>query len=450
MTAGTTRADLVAARTVADTVLFEGYMLYPYRANDPKNRVRWQFGVLVPPAWSARESSERTTLSCECIVEQSPRGATLRVTARFLQVQRRAVLDDEGRQVDHLDAGPAIYLPWDEAVVQEITVAGRLDEPLSHPFSVSGGSESEDLGVGTFVRSRQRLDGRVEIRSQQLPGPYGISRLHLSLTNETQAHISDRPAALASSLIAAHLLVEITDGRFNSCTDPAEWARPAVETCVQEGVFPVLAGPVGDRTLLLAAPIILPDHPAVAPESVAQFCDGTEMDEMLTLRTLTLTDEEKRYVRGSDPRAAELVDQVDALPPELMDRLHGAIRSMTAVPAPPAKADPPDVAPWWDPVEDGAVDPATDLVLIGGTPVGRGSQVRLWPGSTRADAQDMFLTGRTGTVQAVVFDVDGRTHLAVTLDDLDDLAGGGYYEHGRFLYFTPDEVEAVEGNPCAP
>jgi hypothetical protein len=247
--------------------------------------------------------------------------------------------------------------------------------------------------------------------------------------------------------VAAHLLVASAHGSFVSQIDPPEWAREYVEGCEQAGCFPVLAGPPGTRDLVLASPIILYDHPQVAPESEAQFCDATEMDEMLTLRTLTLTDAEKRLVRGSDPKAAALVDHVDHLPPELLDRLHGAIRSMSSVARPASPATEPAASdalvaelPWWDPAQDTSVDPDTDFVLIADVAVGRGSPVVLRPGRRSTDAQDMFLEGRAATVEAVIFDVDGGTHLAVSLDDLVE---DGYHPHGRFLYFAPDEVEPI-------
>ena len=122
-----------------------------------------------------------------------------------------------------------------------------------------------------------------------------------------------------------------------------------------------------------------------------------------------------------------------------MDRLHGAIRSMTSI-ARPSTPPPDQAGPWWDPAVDAVVDPDTDVVIVDGVPVGRGAAVRLRPGNRRADAQDMFLDGRSATVAAVLLDVDGRSHLAVTLDDL---AADGYTPHGRFLYFAPDEVEPI-------
>lgn len=448
---------IASARDIADAVLFEGYMLYPYRANDAKNRVRWQFGVLTPPGYAAVDPSERPFLQTDCLLEGPD--VTVTVHVRFLQVQRRTVEAAGGTgyaPVASLDVGDATFLPWEEAVVCEqtaaFTLAGLGSFADSAQFDVAGGGEEELLRApdgtvaGRLVRERAPLAAVLRVTAEPLTGPYGVRRLRLRLENRTAwSPTSDadppRPDALRHALVAAHLLVHATGGAFVSLIDPPEWAKGYAELCEQDGVFPVLAGPPGDRRVVLASPIILYDHPQVAPESSSQFCDGTEMDEMLTLRTLTLTDQEKRQVRGSDARGAALVDQMDDLPPELMDRLHGAIRSMTGAARPAAPA-PEEAVPWWDPAADASVDPDTDVVLVGGVPVARGSAVRLRPGGRRADAQDMFLAGRTAHVAAVLSDVDGGRHLAVALDDL---AADGVNPHGRFLYFAPDEVEPIDG-----
>jgi hypothetical protein len=445
--------DLASAQAVADTVLFEGYMLYPYRANDAKNQVRWQFGVLAPPAFADLDPSERSWLRTECVLEGQD--VTLTVRVRFLQVQRRVVearTSDGFRRVERLDVGDATYLPWDEAVVCETDEAFRLPGldtvSAERVRTVDGGIDVEELTaggavVGRLVRERLRLTARVRVEAELLPGPFGVRRLRVRVENGTPWTPPvgpRRPDALCRALVAAHLLLEADGGAFVSQLDPPEWARGYVAGCDPVGAFPVLAGTSDTRNLMLASPIILYDYPQVAPESASTFCDATEMDEMLTLRTLTLTDEEKRQVRGSDPRAAELMEQLDHLPPELLDRLHGTIRSMNGL---AEQAQPAETSPWWDPERDAEFDPDTDVVLIGGVPVGKGSPVTLRPGSKRADAQDMFLDGRPATVAAVLFDVDGSTHLAVSLDDLDSLADGVFHPHGRFLYFAPDEVEPI-------
>jgi hypothetical protein len=450
-----------AALDVADAVLFEGYMLYPYRANDAKNQVRWQFGVLAPAAYVALDPSERSALQAEVLVEGPDPVLTARV--RFLQVQRRQVEKfSEGRfhPVGSLDVGSATYLPWDEAVVQDVPVPLRSEGTVA--LHVPAATTSEQLAeatgeiAGRLVRQSQRLDAILRFTALELAGPYGVRKVQVQLTNTTswaavagQPVREQRPEALRHSLVAAHLLLSVTGGAFISMLEPPEWASHYVAECQNLGTFPALAGAPGSRDLVLASPIILYDHPQVAPESAVSFCDATEMDEMLTLRTMTLTEEEKRQVRGSDPKAAALIDHVDDLPPALLTRLHGAIRSMSALPrldafetgtAEVAEAADASAQPWWDPGTDAAVSPETDSIIIDGQPVQAGDRVLLRPGRRRADAQDMFLAGRAATVAAVFFDVDGGNHLAVTLDELAEEFPN---PHGRFLYFQPDEVEPL-------
>ena len=259
-------------------------------------------------------------------------------------------------------------------------------------------------------------------------------------------------------------------------TDPPEWAAGEVGRCVNTATWPVLAGPPDCTELMLSSPVILYDHAEIAAESAGQLFDSTEIDEILTLRTMTLTDEEKRAARATDPRAAELLDRLDHLPPEMLERMHGAIRYLNPADGPagdlppgpgpcrsgpnPRRSSPvtpggrpprengmaPDPAvagqaPWWDPGADRSVSPDTDHVMIGDVRVARGSRVRMCPGARRADAQDLFLTGRTALVEAVLFDVDGHAHLALLPED--DPDADIQRIQGRFLYFAPDEVEPL-------
>ncbi len=253
-------------------------------------------------------------------------------------------------------------------------------------------------------------------------------------------------------------------------TDHPEWAAGEVAACQNQGTWPVLAGPEDCRDLMLSSPVILYDHPQIAPESAGDLFDATEIDEILTLRTMALTDEEKREARATDPRAADLIDRLDGLPPEMLEKLHGAIRYLEPgagpvsrpdaepaaapvagpFPAAPAIDDEvpvfhtPDV-PWWDPGADTSVSPETDQVLIAGVPVARGSKVRMRPGVRRADAQDLFLIGREALVEAILQDVDGQVHVAVT--PVEDPMADLQRSQGRFLYFAPDELEPLGEEP---
>ncbi len=419
-----------AVRAVADAVLYEGYVLYPYRASAAKNQTRWQFGVLMPPAYVLADPSERVSSRTEILLEAGP-GACLRLEARFLHVRRRT----GGGLPDWAET-------LDRQVEVRVPLADLGRQPREWPFGFA--AEHTDGADGTR-RDSAAVRGALVLTLTDLPGPYGALRLRVDVENRTEASATDRDDALRSALVASHTLLAVERGRFLSMTDPPEWARPEVACCTNTGVWPVLAG---SEQVALSSPIILGDHPQIAPESPRDLFDATEIDEILTLRTMSLTDAEKAEARATDPRAAALIDSVDALPPEQLDRLHGALRYLRTVErdatdaaAAPAALMTPQT-PWWDPGADASVDPANDSVLIAGVAVRRGSRVRLRPGTRGSDAQDLFLTGRTARVEAVLLDVDGKQHLGVTPDDDAELADLQRW-HGRYFYFAPDELEPL-------
>jgi hypothetical protein len=140
-----------------------------------------------------------------------------------------------------------------------------------------------------------------------------------------------REEALPLSLVSAHLVLGLTGGEFVSLLDPGETYRESAAGCSNVGVFPVLAGEEPDRSIMLCSPIILYDYPKVAPESAGDFFDGTEMDEMLTLRVLTLTDAEKQEMRSGDPRARRILERTEALTSDAMLKAHGIIRDLREI-----------------------------------------------------------------------------------------------------------------------
>jgi hypothetical protein len=498
---------LAHARQVADAVLYEGYLLYPYRQSAQKNRTRFQFGVLMPPAYRAVDDCEPSASQTECLVE-CPDDARVEILVRFLHFQRRTVQriapDGAVSDVDALWVNGTEYTSWDEAVERERSLHTHVGDLLGVDtellFRVPEGEQTEGLTgpgeerAGRLVRRWEQLDAAIRVGAERVAGPYGALRLRVRVENRSQPPVAMRcrDDGLRYSLIAAHVLIAVPGGAFLSLTDPPQWAAAEAAACTNIGTWPVLAGPAECRDLLLSSPVILYDHAEVAPESAGELFDATEIDEILTLRTLALTDDERRQARATDPRAADLIDRLDVLPPEMLERMHGAIRYLSPargapadgapvdergmgpgaagpwvpsgpgasgdpaipswttpgdLPAEPAFGVPggPPAKPWWDPGSDASVSPETDHVLVGGVRIARGSTVRMRPGSRRADAQDLFLAGREALVEAVLHDVDGQVHVAVspTSDPLADLQR----HHGRFLYFAPDEIEPVEIEP---
>jgi len=429
------------ARAVADAVLYEGYLLYPYRATSRKNQSRWQFGVLGPRGAADAGIGEEDTLSAQVLVHSNTI-PSLSGVVRFLQLQHRAAERDVGgrfQPTEELSTGTASWLTWDEAIECEIAIDrfAVTSLPRTLDISVSAGSDIEMLDGGRLVRTRRALHGQLDISAER-----DGDQLRVSFEVRNVAPpAADKDEAIATSLIGTHLLIEVTDGEFVSLLEPPDTAAAAVGRCSQHRCFPVLAGPPGANDLVLVSPIILYDHPEIAEQSKGALYDSTEIDEILTLRIMTMTDEEKAQARATDPLAAQIIDRCDTMSPEAMLDLHGVLRNPHAptagpelIPEVPADVD------WWDPTADGAVRPDVDAILVNGTRVARGTRVRLHP-SRRADAQDLFYTDKVARVTSVHEDVDGDQHVGVVLED--DPAADLHDWYGRYLYFAPDEVEPL-------
>jgi hypothetical protein len=351
------------AEQIARAVLYEGYILYPYRASAIKNRQRWTFGGLAPGS----------ALRTECLVIGEA-NALVEVKLRFLHLFERI-----------REGSP----PWQEAVEREAPVPPtRLaDLPRLESFHFSG---------------QHSVEGSIELRAERIGDR--LFRLTASVRNFTpcDGELSQDEIALRT-LISAHVALQIGGGEFVSLTDPPDELRSAADACRNDGVWPVLVGEDGSRDAMLASPIILPDYPRIAPESTGDFFDGTEIDEMLALRVLTLTDSEKKEMAEGDGRAKAILDRVETMSEDRRRGLHGVVRSEGPRP---------------------------------------GERVRLRPRG-RADAFDRLLHGKTATIVSVEVDFEGTAYFAVTIDEDPggDLGAAGKIGH-RF-FFRPEEVERL-------
>jgi hypothetical protein len=336
---------------IANAVLYEGFMLYPYRKSSVKNQRRWHFGTIGPEG-----GPDRTMMQTECLIEGDER-TSVDVKIRFLQGE----------------------------IEREITIPNlSLDAPPEcRPFSFGP------------------IKGSIEIETAPV-GPR-VFRLTIRIRN-----LSDG-APEVGSMLSAHTLLGVRDGAFLSLMDPPEEYRAAAKACNNVATWPVLAGREGERTLMLSSPIILYDYPQIAPESAGDFFDGTEIDEILTLRVLTLSDDEKKEVRDGDDRARNILDRTEALPPEAFAKMHGAIRGLRR---------------------------ASKLEFR------EGDRVRLRP-SKKADIFDIALDGKIAIVESIERDFEDRIHLAVTVEDDPGRDFGVARQIGHRFFFGPEEVELV-------
>lgn len=431
------------ARAVADAVLYEGYLLYPYRGTSSKNQSRWQFGVLGPPGAADAGLGEDDTLAAQFLVDGVQ---AITLVVRFLQLQHRRVEREfahgEFEPVGELTTPAGSWLTWDEAVECERSFGPIPVDDRRWTLTVAADERTdvELLDGGRLVRQRQEVRGVLTVASE---ADGGLRRVSVRLGNIGES-ASDKADSIARSMIGTHIIAEAVGGQFVSLLEPPPAAVDAVSRCNQHRCFPVLAGPPGTRDLLLVSPIILYDHPEVAEQSSTALYDCTEIDEILTLRVMTMTGEEKAQARATDPRAAQIIDQCDAMSPDALARLHGVLRDPHGRGiAPGLIPEIPEGVDWWDPLADNAVRPEIDAVLVNGVRVMRGSQVRLRP-RRNADAQDIFVAGKTARVTSVHEDVEGNRHVGVVVDD--DPAADLHDWYGRYLYFSPDELEPLEAD----
>ncbi len=430
------------ALDVANAVLYEGYILYPYTASAGKNRIRWQFGVIVPEAYAAGGTGEPAQAQTEVLLE-CERDMRVDVLVRFLQVEARGVEAYSGSSfepVASLAVGSQKYLTFDEGVEREVpvslevSVGGRIAVPIAFADeeNVETIRDERDGLRGRIVRRRWPLHGVVTVECEPVGDRPALRRLRIRIENHSAVVPGERSSALRTAFVSSHTLLYAHGGLVLSALDPPGESIGVTGTLVNQHTWPVL---VGDEhadsqrsPLVLSSPIILYDFPTVAPQSEGDTCDATEVDELMMLSVLSLSEKERDEARATDPRARAIVERAERFGPEELGRLHGTLLQTKY-----------DALPQPDPFS--ALDvPAMDCVFIDGTKVAKGSSVRLHP-KRRADAWDLFLDGRVATVRAIHQDVENQMYVAVTVDD--DPASDLHDWYGRSFFFYPDEVEPV-------
>jgi hypothetical protein len=353
--------NLTAVDKIAKAVLYEGYMLYPYRPSSVKNQQRWNFGVLCPRSYcEAQKGSEAWTMQTECLVEGSSR-TRLEVRVRFLQLVARSVGEltaplrelspgktPEFRFVERLAVNGRVYQPWQEAIERELclpvyNLEALCQRSVQDAFTFTAERKFEHLSdadgrtAGVIVRERRAISGSIEVAGER--GEDGAFKISVLIRNTTPFEIapnSTRDEALLGSMASAHTILGVQGGQFISLIAPPERFGELAANCKNVGTWPVLVGEEGQCDTMLSSPIILYDYPQIAPESAGDLFDGTEIDEILSLRIMTLTDDEKREMSQSDERARQMLERTETMAVEQLMKLHGVLRGLRpAVPRSP-------------------------------------------------------------------------------------------------------------------
>ncbi|MEX0745237.1 MAG: hypothetical protein WD118_06510 [Phycisphaeraceae bacterium] len=399
------------AEQIAHTLLYEGYLLYPYRPSAIKNRYRWTFGVLHAPAWSAaHQTGDSSQLQVQCLVSAAA-SARIAMSLRFLHVGRPTspAPDDEAATPAHTDAAERhVDTSFD-------LLASMPLREIAFTFPSSEGSGSTTSADGPqdapSAPDLRRVSGRIVFFTE----PVGANLIKLTIrvhntTATDEGELTNRADAVLRAMVSCQLLLGVTGGEWISSQNPPSRLRAHAEACENVGLWPVLIGAERSRRTLLCAPVILLDHPQVAPESPTDWFDATEIDELLALRVHTLTQQEKRELSRASPKADALLQHADAFAGEAQMQLHGVQRS-------DAHAD--------------------------GSAFSAGDRVRLQP-HAGADAMDVIFAGMHATVETVEYDREGQCHITVTIDEDPGRDLGKAGKPGHRFFFRPGELQKLE------
>jgi hypothetical protein len=440
---------------IVNAVLYEGYILYPYRPSSKKNQIaRFTFGRVYPQDYSvAQEGKEPCVMQTEFLVRDESKDAVANISVRFLHPLARDVgrlpepvaewkpaAEPRFEIVPRLEVDGKLYQTWQEAVEREVTLppaalqtAGGREHSFSFPAlrEVEPVQNAEGLIVGAVVRRVEAIEGSVEVKLEMIePDAVKIRVRILNQTSVPNESLENQEAIALRTFASTHTILQVGGGECISLLDPPGQYLEAAKTCQQIGAWPVLVGDEkkGERDVMLSSPIILYDYPKIAPESPGDLFDGAEIDEILTLRIQTMTDAEKMEMRQVDEQARRILERTENLAEADLLKMHGVMRA-TASQQPNEE--------FFNPSKHIAE------VTVAGTTFKVGDRVRIRP-KKRADVMDIALNGKVAIIESVMQDVEDQAHFALVLEDDPGRDLGMMRQPGHRFFYGADEVEPVK------
>lgn len=277
--------NLAPVQAIEGAVLYDGFILYPYRETPLRRQRRWSFGPLYPRAYALTRDAQLCSQQVQCLI----RGDTdtqVEIRTCFLQLTDRQpgrlaepvtalprYSDPEFTPVERLDLGDESHHRWQEALEREVVLPAASLTELSgagvrqrfdydDERSFEGLYDEAGRVAAVLLRTRERLIGEISAYSERIGED--VYRVTVRVENLTPLGAESRwddDAAARHSLASAHTALSVTDGRFVSLIDPPPEHEAAAAGCVNKGCFPVLVGDPSRCDTLLASPVILYDFP---------------------------------------------------------------------------------------------------------------------------------------------------------------------------------------------
>lgn len=287
---------MVEIEKIADAILYEGYALFPYRGDALKNQKRFNFGVLAPRFWAENSQHETFYQQTECLVLSAGNSFNLSLKIRFLQLEKNREKWQTARKIE---------------IEKSVSFIDLFDNKKTFDFAF----EAEE----NFLA----LQGKIKISLEKVEA--NLFKIRIVLQNLTDKKTANVDEIQTISFLSVHTILRVSNGEFLSLLEPPENFERIARNCANIGVFPVLVGDKIERNQMLSSPIILYDFPEIAANSFADFFDGTEIDELMFLSILALTDEEKKAIKNVDEKMRRMMEKIESASPEDLLKLHSVM-----------------------------------------------------------------------------------------------------------------------------
>ena len=332
---------------ITKTVLYEGYSLYPYYRSSAKNSKPVPFGAVYPRQFVKHNPDVHSTTQTQCIIKGTD-DTEIEITVRFLQLRNRQLL-----KIDHDEYGPGQFRPTDsikegdatyhsgwEGVERELnlgthTISTIVDNKVEKDIAFESEKANDIIYgengtvAGNVIISQSKINGTITASADPAGDNKNGFKITVQISNTTSVDNSEKLSRNDSyklSFLSTHTILKTEEGAFISQTDPKQNWEKIVEACDNINTWPILIEK--DYKTMLSSPIVLYDYPEIAPESMGDMFDGTEIEEALVLHMATMPEEEKQKIDKGDPKMKAMMERVESVTPEEIMSLHGGFKEV--------------------------------------------------------------------------------------------------------------------------
>ncbi|MGI8952070.1 MAG: hypothetical protein ACR2FN_10845 [Chitinophagaceae bacterium] len=336
---------------ITQTLLYEGYALYPYHRSAIKNQKPIPFGVVFPQQYNIYNEHSHSKMQTQCIVTGSD-NLQINISVRFLHLLKVEIFEKDLQQktsesdfvqVHNVSLNGKIYQAGWQTIERKISTGNLQISQLiknrkvifikfDKVYDTTNISDENGETVAKQINSVSQIKGTIIVEAESVKNTQNAFRITVTVTNTTPFENTEaitRDEVLTQSFLSTHIILNTSDGQFISHQDPDEKWKTVIDECANINTWPILIDEA--NTTLLSSPIILYDHPQINPQSHGDLFDSTEIEEALLLHVNLLSDEEKKRISQSDEKLQAMLKKVGEITPEELINFHSGLKESTQI-----------------------------------------------------------------------------------------------------------------------